>query len=212
VSSDGSRRERNSNVCHIAARREGGPRWDVEMSEADNRSFDNLILLCLPHATEIDGPAAEIRFPTPMLREWKQEQLRASEILQQHWELSDEETREAQLRIEVSDGGALHLGGEGGKAPGAGGGGGGAIGTGAHGGRGGPGGRTFISVSADESLEDALRRHLEMEALVDGPHGAGGGGGGATGPGARGGDGGAGGDSVGGEVWLPKGVHQIRPG
>ena len=36
------------------ARREGGPRWDPQMSEADNQSYENLMLLCIPHASEIE--------------------------------------------------------------------------------------------------------------------------------------------------------------
>ena len=44
----------NSHVSHICARSEGGPRWDPEMSEEENRSESNLIPMCLEHAYEID--------------------------------------------------------------------------------------------------------------------------------------------------------------
>lgn len=50
----GQDRSLNSRVAHIAARSEGGPRWDPAMSEADNRSATNLILMCVRHADEID--------------------------------------------------------------------------------------------------------------------------------------------------------------
>lgn len=33
----------NSHVAHIHARCEGGPRWDPEMSEADNHAASNLL-------------------------------------------------------------------------------------------------------------------------------------------------------------------------
>ena len=45
----------NSRVAHIRARSEGGPRWDPQMSEEDNRSDDNLVPLCEEHAFEIDA-------------------------------------------------------------------------------------------------------------------------------------------------------------
>lgn len=44
----------NIEVAHICARSEGGPRWDPQMTEAENRSSFNLIPLCLDHAREID--------------------------------------------------------------------------------------------------------------------------------------------------------------
>jgi hypothetical protein len=61
----------NSRVAHIAARSEGGPRWDPGMSEADNRSAANLLLMCLPHAAEIDQSGWERRFPVDLLLTWK---------------------------------------------------------------------------------------------------------------------------------------------
>ena len=41
-------------VAHIHARRENGPRWNPAMTGEENRSYDNLIVLCLQHASEID--------------------------------------------------------------------------------------------------------------------------------------------------------------
>ncbi|SMC95001.1 hypothetical protein SAMN05660733_02854 [Lentzea albidocapillata] len=44
----------NGRVAHIHPRRRGGPRWKDEMTAEDNRSADNLLLLCEEHAFEID--------------------------------------------------------------------------------------------------------------------------------------------------------------
>ncbi|WP_143660216.1 MULTISPECIES: hypothetical protein [unclassified Streptomyces] len=63
----------NSQVAHIHARSEGGPRWDPEMSEEDNRSFNNLIPLCGRHAFEID--ATPEHYPADRLRTWKRKQI-----------------------------------------------------------------------------------------------------------------------------------------
>ena len=42
-------------ICHINARREGGPRFDPLQSEDNNRGFDNLILMCPYHHDVIDA-------------------------------------------------------------------------------------------------------------------------------------------------------------
>lgn len=42
-------------VCHIHARREGGPRYEASQTEADRNGFDNLILLCRQHHKVIDS-------------------------------------------------------------------------------------------------------------------------------------------------------------
>jgi hypothetical protein len=63
----------NSEVAHIHARREGGPRWNPAMSAEENRGYDNLILLCKPHASEID--ATPQHFPAGLLRKWKHAQV-----------------------------------------------------------------------------------------------------------------------------------------
>ncbi|MGO0258239.1 HNH endonuclease signature motif containing protein [Priestia aryabhattai] len=41
-------------ICHIKARREGGPRYDSEQSAEERHGFDNLILLCPKHHDVID--------------------------------------------------------------------------------------------------------------------------------------------------------------
>lgn len=38
-----------SNICHIAAAKEGGERFDKDMSDAERADYDNLILLCPTH-------------------------------------------------------------------------------------------------------------------------------------------------------------------
>jgi hypothetical protein len=62
-------RQLNSTVAHIHARRSGGPRWDANMTEADNRAAENLLLLCLFHSSVID--AEPDNYPVETLREWK---------------------------------------------------------------------------------------------------------------------------------------------
>lgn len=42
-------------VCHIKARRKGGPRYDPTQSDDDRHSFSNLILLCPRHSRIIDS-------------------------------------------------------------------------------------------------------------------------------------------------------------
>ena len=82
----------NSRVAHIHARREGGPRWNPTMSEADNRSASNLIPLCLEHADEID--VAPQHYSAKLLREWKQAQFAEHQQVQKSWPLNDQETAE----------------------------------------------------------------------------------------------------------------------
>ena len=82
----------NSRVAHIHARREGGPRWDPQMTEADNRGYDNLLLLCIPHAVEIDDTPEH--YPAEMLRAWKQAGLDDYERHKRSWTLSDDQVTE----------------------------------------------------------------------------------------------------------------------
>lgn len=42
-------------ICHIAARSVGGPRFDAAMSRKDRDAFENLILLCGDHHKTIDS-------------------------------------------------------------------------------------------------------------------------------------------------------------
>lgn len=41
-------------ICHIKARKRGGPRFDSKQSDEERHSFDNLILLCGQHHDVID--------------------------------------------------------------------------------------------------------------------------------------------------------------
>lgn len=59
----------NSRVSHIHARQPGGPRWKPGMSSTDNRSVENLLLMCIPHSYEIDEH--ETRFSPELLQEWR---------------------------------------------------------------------------------------------------------------------------------------------
>jgi hypothetical protein len=81
----------NSRVAHIHARSEGGPRWDPAMSRVANRGFDNLILLCERHASEID--ITPEHYPAEVLREWKRIQIEGHSRAR-HLALSDAETDE----------------------------------------------------------------------------------------------------------------------
>ena len=75
--SDTGERVLNSRVAHIHARRENGPRWNPAMRSEENRSYDNLIVLCLAHASEID--ITPQHFPADVLREWKRIQVATQE-------------------------------------------------------------------------------------------------------------------------------------
>jgi hypothetical protein len=76
VSETGSR-VLNSQVAHIHARRKNGPRWNPAMTGEENRSYGNLIVLCLEHASEIDITPEQ--FPADTLREWKRVQVATQE-------------------------------------------------------------------------------------------------------------------------------------
>jgi hypothetical protein len=133
----------NSRIAHICAASELGPRYDEAMTDEDRRAFDNLVLLCLPHAEQVDLKALADRYPVETLRQWKAVQLRTAPpepptlpegLLERAVVLSMGDVlmdfREA----------AIDLGGKGATAPGGGGGGGGTIGPGARAGDGGAGG------------------------------------------------------------------------
>lgn len=207
----------NSRVCHIHARREGGPRWDRNQPAELNRSAENLVLMCVEHATVIDDPRMLSSYPPERLRQLKQSQLEEYDRIQQGWILNTEMAQQAiaasvpPADVLITDS-KVSLGGEGGNAPGAGGGGGGAIGRGARGGRGGSGGEYHVDHGAFSLpwAEDAPS-HLnssELTALgVDFVPGAGGGGAGAIGEGVTGGDGGDGGNCVSGLIDLSQLRH-----
>lgn len=61
-----------SKICHIAAASKEGPRYDVNMTDDERRGFDNLILLCDEHHVIIDNKVNESKYPTSLLKEWKQ--------------------------------------------------------------------------------------------------------------------------------------------
>jgi tetratricopeptide (TPR) repeat protein len=56
-------------LCHIEAANEKGPRFNAEQSEDARRSFDNLLLLCYAHHTEVDEYPEE--FTVECLKEIK---------------------------------------------------------------------------------------------------------------------------------------------
>ncbi len=202
----------NSRVCHINARREGGPRWDENQSPEDNRSEQNLILMCVEHASTIDDLETRSAYPPGLLLEWKAKQFEEFDRLKQGWAIDQGMAQdalrasEANASITIANS-TVHLGGEGGRAPGAGGGGGGAIGREARAGRGGDGGSHRVDngeFSLPFSEAHPPFSDDEIAALIepgtDSYPGAGGGGGGAIGDGARGGDGGHGGERVSGLI------------
>lgn len=214
----------NSRVCHIYARREGGPRWDSNQSAEHNRSAQNLVLMCVEHAAAIDIPELLSVYSPERLHQWKQKQQEDYDRIQQGWTLDTEMAQQAIAESVVpADVFISHsnvsLGGEGGKAPGAGGGGGGAIGRNACGGRGGNGGGHRID-EGNYTLPwpDDGPNPLEMNKLtnldVDFVPGAGGAGGGAIGDGAIGGDGGDGGECVSGLIDITRlrraGLHHVE--
>jgi hypothetical protein len=99
VNADTGQHVLNSHVAHIHARSEGGPRWDADMSEADNRDVGNLVLLCFSHAWEIDQVPDE--YPAEMLRSWKRTQLAVAERAHRTWQISDDEAHESVAPFDV---------------------------------------------------------------------------------------------------------------
>jgi hypothetical protein len=135
-----SGRSLNSKIAHICARREGGPRWDPNMSAEENRSAANLILMCAKHADEIDLIQRAKLYPVPLLREWKAAQVTLYDSASSGFHLTDDEAAEVLVRSEVTISlvaETINMGGAGGINGGSGGGG-AAIGPGALGGHGGP--------------------------------------------------------------------------
>jgi hypothetical protein len=234
VHSETGERTLNSRVSHICARSEGGPRWDSNQLEDENRSVENLLLLCLEHASEVDQTHRVADFPAELLRKWKKQQLADFDSIGQGWALTSQMAEEAaqasfQIASQQIVNSTLDLGGTGGSAPGAGGGGGGAVGPGARGGTGGPGGT--IRYEGDpmahvpaRSERDPLPAAGEVPpgsstmaapapTRIEGSSGiapgAGGGGQGAVGDNAYGGDGGGGGEHVVAHV-SPKELEALR--
>jgi hypothetical protein len=121
-STDG-KRSLNSRIAHICARREGGPRWDPDMTSEENRSAANLILLCVQHASVIDLVENVALYPVGLLREWKAAQLDEFDAASGGWSISDDEAVEviaASIAMPVTfNAGTINLGGGGGNALGA---------------------------------------------------------------------------------------------
>ncbi len=92
------RRTLNSRIAHIRASGPTGPRADAFMTCEEVNDFDNLIVLCLFHAVEIDEH--EDSFPVALLEEWKARQLAESAVLNTPVSLTNQELREAVTAIE----------------------------------------------------------------------------------------------------------------
>ncbi|GAB2597993.1 hypothetical protein [Kribbella endophytica] len=60
---------KNAQIAHIYGVRPRGPRYRPDIPAEIRDSFSNLLLLCYPHHTEIDGD--EDRYPPDLLRAWK---------------------------------------------------------------------------------------------------------------------------------------------
>jgi len=64
-------------ICHIRARRKGGPRYDSELTAAEKDDFKNLILLCPTHHTEVDK--SPVKYSVDILTEIKEMHERESQ-------------------------------------------------------------------------------------------------------------------------------------
>lgn len=100
-------------VAHIRARRPGGPRYDAEQTDAERHGFENLILLCPSHHTEVDSDAE--RFTVSQLNAWKK-QAQEAKGSQQTLVPSDDELQELRSALTVvevthSPGAAMASGG-----------------------------------------------------------------------------------------------------
>lgn len=60
-----------SEICHIEAVNEDGPRYNPNLTNEEVNSYDNLILLCPTHHTLIDSKAEEINYSVSYLKEMK---------------------------------------------------------------------------------------------------------------------------------------------
>lgn len=82
----------NSRVSHIHARQPGGPRWKPGMSSVENRSVENLLLMCIPHSYEIDEH--ETRFSAELLQEWRVGQIQEYLDRRHGWPIDEVEAAE----------------------------------------------------------------------------------------------------------------------
>jgi len=60
----------NAEIAHIRAINRGGKRFDGTWSVPERNSFKNLLLLCVPHHTTIDGARSD-DYPKELLVKWK---------------------------------------------------------------------------------------------------------------------------------------------
>jgi hypothetical protein len=63
--------QKNAQVAHIYGVRSNAPRYRADMDAEERDSFENLLLLCMPHHEEVDGKDGEKRYPPELLRKWK---------------------------------------------------------------------------------------------------------------------------------------------
>jgi hypothetical protein len=63
---------KNAQIAHIRGVRR--PRYDPTLTPEQCAAFSNLLLLCLPHHSEVDDPkTGEKQYPSGLLRRWKTE-------------------------------------------------------------------------------------------------------------------------------------------
>jgi hypothetical protein len=130
------------------------------MDDEDRRAFDNLILLCLPHAEEIDLERLVGLYPVETLRQWKSVQLRTAPS--DPVDIPEDVLKRAVVMSMDFRGATIDLGGKAATAPGAGGSGGGAIGPGARGGDGGHGGNHYVYTFDADQLPDKVEIELGL--------------------------------------------------
>lgn len=58
-------------IAHIHSYSDDGPRANISLSKLDRNKYENLILLCANHHTEVDGQ--ENHYSADVLRKWKQQ-------------------------------------------------------------------------------------------------------------------------------------------
>lgn len=60
-------------IAHIKAADNGGPRWELAMTDDERRSFENLILLCSRCHDLVDDVELVVDYPVSLLEKWKRE-------------------------------------------------------------------------------------------------------------------------------------------